>query len=510
MEATDTGLRSRVGHTFSHTTASGNSRVHLGDVYNYHDSNFADKPTLDWLTSLDPSQSHNQALTQFQHGTLEWFFEDDRYHKWRHDWDHTTPWLLWCRGDMGTGKTTLIAQILCHLRSTNVPRGDLAVVYCRYTERDSQTLENVVGSILAQLFERSERGFQIPSAVVNAQESQPTFLKSRPTSTQLQTWLHQRLEAMRPIFILLDALDELHDVTRRKLLQFLRSINDGRLRLLVTSRDASIVENQAFHYQQIRIYTHKEDLQTLVRARLHEEGTENFQQLVSNVAGRHDAFATIEDEISFKVTKSARNMFIYADMTLTRILECTRIADVYHYLDTMPADLDSLYDEAWERATSGHGSLQCSRATKILMWVAFSKQRLSVKVLGEALAASGHGSSSDPLTSEDIASICAGLIRVERVSIVARAYYHNRETSNAGRDRWEVIKNELFIVMTHLSAHRYLEERRHDYFPHADDDIVSACLAGSTSGEIDHAFRRYSDSLSRYTSRYPWLRMKCL
>lgn len=59
-------LQSNPGHTYNATTARDNARVHMGNIYNYADPNSDEKQILEWLTPLDPSQSHNQACKQYQ------------------------------------------------------------------------------------------------------------------------------------------------------------------------------------------------------------------------------------------------------------------------------------------------------------------------------------------------------------------------------------------------------------------------------------------------------------
>lgn len=201
-------LQVNAGHPYSNTTTSGNASVHLGDVYNnYAGSSSEERRMLDWLTPLDPSQSHNQACKQYQADTLGWFFDDDRFKHFRDETDGERS--LWCRGDPGTGKTTLMAQIVRHLQTIGMPKGNLAVVYSRYQEKDAQTAESMLGSILAQLLQREEHGFDIPEDIRDSALKAPFFLKVKPTTKSLHIWLRRRLQAGPPVFVLLDAVDEL-------------------------------------------------------------------------------------------------------------------------------------------------------------------------------------------------------------------------------------------------------------------------------------------------------------
>lgn len=100
---------------FTNTNISGHARVHMGNVFNSGGPTSTVQGVLEWLKPIDPSSSHNQACIQFQEGTLNWFFEDTTFQSWRVRRTTSSPQLFWCRGGIGTGKTTLVAQVLTHL-----------------------------------------------------------------------------------------------------------------------------------------------------------------------------------------------------------------------------------------------------------------------------------------------------------------------------------------------------------------------------------------------------------
>lgn len=49
------------GHSYNHNDIRDHARAHFGDVYNYHDTDSRERSVLDWLTTLNPSESHSQA-----------------------------------------------------------------------------------------------------------------------------------------------------------------------------------------------------------------------------------------------------------------------------------------------------------------------------------------------------------------------------------------------------------------------------------------------------------------
>lgn len=62
------------GHIYSNTIVCDSARAVIGNMYQYADADLEEKRILDWLTPLDPSQSHGHACKQYQAGTRGNFF----------------------------------------------------------------------------------------------------------------------------------------------------------------------------------------------------------------------------------------------------------------------------------------------------------------------------------------------------------------------------------------------------------------------------------------------------
>lgn len=483
------------GQSYNNTNISGDARAHLGNVFNFSSTDSEEQDILDWLATLNPSASHDHACNQYQEGTLGWIFDHATFRNWRDRPNTLLPQALWCRGGLGTGKTTMVARILNHLQERGNPRGTLAVVYCQYAQRNILTVETVMGSILAQLYQHSERGFEIPAHIKAASKSQPRFWKRRPSLEQLKTWLRLRLEDEKPVFVLVDAVDELNPKLRRKLLHSMQSMS--QLKLLVTSRDASGLETGVFEKQEIEIRAHETDLRILVRSKLREEGTEAFRRLILSKPTSDISFSTVEEQIISKVTQLAEEMcvryhhgaskvtanihrFLHASLNLDRVLECQRSEDVDISLNHLHIELDSYYDEAWQRATDDHTQLRCQRAKLILMWATLAKQPLTVAALREALLASGGGVKNDVLGEEEIESYCAGLIRVE--PLPPRRFSSKKVEAASGSIEGGPPSDSV-VAFRHVSAHHYFERRQDTHFPSSGEAIVAACLLHSSPAD---------------------------
>jgi tRNA A37 threonylcarbamoyladenosine biosynthesis protein TsaE len=313
------------GHLFANTTANDHARIHMGDVFNFGCKDSRERDILHWLVGEEPSDSHNQAFMQYRESTLEWFFEEDRYRTWR---DHLgRPRVLWCRGNMGTGKTTLVAQVAEHLAAGYISEGtcNVAAVYCRLAEQSHQSAENILGLILAQLYHRKDQGVKFPPPVEAAFDNSrvlPIFSRKRPTLSQLENWLTSRLAVDSPTYVLMDALDELHYKSYQRLLGVLESLSrrDCALGLLVTSRYSPEHDIGVYDSQVMEIRSETKDLKTLVRSTLSEASDRRFQQLLAKPA-RDARFANIREEISYHVVIAAQNMSVLSGQELS-ILWC--------------------------------------------------------------------------------------------------------------------------------------------------------------------------------------------
>jgi len=301
------------GHLYANTTANDHARIHMGDVFNLSGKDSREREILYWLTGEEPSDSHNQAFMQYRESTLEWFFEDDRYRTWRDRFRR--PRVLWCQGNMGTGKTTLVAQVAERLSAGDRSQSNVAVVYCRLAEQSHQSAENILGLILAQLYHRKDQGVELPPCIEAAFHKASflsMFRRKKPTLIQLEDWLVSRLLAIKsPTYILMDALDELHDKPYQRLLKVLDSLSVKGcvFGLLITSRYSPEQDIGVYDSQIMEIRTETKDLQTLVSSTLSEASDRRFQKLLAKPA-RNARFASIREEISHQVVVTAQNMWV--------------------------------------------------------------------------------------------------------------------------------------------------------------------------------------------------------
>jgi hypothetical protein len=109
-----------------------------------------------WLSPISYRQEHiviRRALGPYATTSGQWFFDSDQYRNWK---SSKTP-LLWLRGHIGTGKSTIACMVA--EKCMRQPPGRLAFFYCssnvtksvKLGEVPHNTSENIIRSILRQL-----------------------------------------------------------------------------------------------------------------------------------------------------------------------------------------------------------------------------------------------------------------------------------------------------------------------------------------------------------------------
>ena len=95
-------------------------------------------------------------------------------------WTSGTPWRLQCVGEPGTGKTFLCALVVQYLKEMFKDRDvPILCIYLNYKESHTQTLDNLISSLLKHLIQRPNAEFKSPEAkrlfLGTENESRPTL-----------------------------------------------------------------------------------------------------------------------------------------------------------------------------------------------------------------------------------------------------------------------------------------------------------------------------------------------
>jgi Cdc6-like AAA superfamily ATPase len=197
------------------------------------------KEVYHWLSAPDPSENYNKALSQRQQGTGLWFLQRDVFQKWQTE-QHSFVWL---HGIPGCGKTILSSTIIDHLEKT-YPEQILLYFYFDFNDSSKQTLENVVRSLISQLYQKSTETHTSLDSLYSSHETG----RRQPSCESLCKVFLQMLDQAKEVHIVLDALDECRtrkgspSVGLLSWIETLRQPGQRNLHLLVTSRPEHDIE----------------------------------------------------------------------------------------------------------------------------------------------------------------------------------------------------------------------------------------------------------------------------
>jgi Skp family chaperone for outer membrane proteins len=155
------------------------------------------------LTIISHTKPWKQASRQRLPGTAEWFKKDPAFLDWISAQGSS---VLWCPGNLGTGKTVLAANVVAHLFTHRKPTDIIAYCFCRTNISESCQARQILGSIAAQMLESQVRMLDNHVLSKTYQESQDL------DTTDLADFLCARLLPNITYYVVLDGLDECENV----------------------------------------------------------------------------------------------------------------------------------------------------------------------------------------------------------------------------------------------------------------------------------------------------------
>ena len=178
----------------------------------------------------------------------------------------------------GVGKTILMSSAIDHLIENAALYGlhAVAYIYFNYKQRDAQSIENVLASLLVQLFE------QVPACQVQVAElyDKSGEGKRKASFDDVFSLLLTISQSYR-LSIVFDALDEASAKTRTALIQLLPKFELSKLFVLISSRLDVDLRLLAKLILTEDVIANSRDIEIYARARLEES------QEVLDILGDH-------------------------------------------------------------------------------------------------------------------------------------------------------------------------------------------------------------------------------
>jgi hypothetical protein len=144
------------------------------------------KELLTRICDVDYLQQHRDAIARHQHGTGDWFLDEDSYQTWA----GSSCGTLVCPGVPGAGKTIMAALVIeRQIRVAQTSKKPVVFIYFNYKRQDQQTLRHTLQTFLRQVVDYLP---ELPELLDDFMK--PTYT---PTTTELETVLDELLESLK-------------------------------------------------------------------------------------------------------------------------------------------------------------------------------------------------------------------------------------------------------------------------------------------------------------------------
>jgi hypothetical protein len=218
---------------------------------------------------------------------------------WSRNWeDCAYVWQNYRRHSSWLANEINSSSVVDELMGTDGEDIGVAYMYCDYADRDNQTAENIIASLVKQL------SLQKPSTLDHIQKlyEQCDRGKARPGVTKLTETLRNLCTVYRRIYVVIDALDECDDESRELLLAQLEKADHSIVRIFLTSRPHLIEMQRKFgEFPQVEIMAKDSDIREFIQNSIREKA--NLLELIEDTA-------QLEEKIVILITSRAKGMWV--------------------------------------------------------------------------------------------------------------------------------------------------------------------------------------------------------
>jgi NACHT domain len=342
---------------------------------------------------VDYSRFVKDDLDQFRYSriktTCQWLLDEPKFKDWL-----TEPRpFLWLSGPAGFGKSFLTSKVVEFLKEKvgkdqQGGGNDALLVYffCRATDATQRSLKNGMWAMIGQLADQDkeyakEIGPLLKSTRTNSPQSSPTIPKI------WRRFLHdfKHIFKRRPIFMVVDGLDECERTERQEFLQEAFRFcfeNLDSLRIFCSSRPEVLREIDEIETPEERSIVPptivvssqtKSDIECFVNAKLRRTRFAKDKKMRSKVQS--------------SVVSNAKGMFLWADLTMKEVSHAQTAEDVDDVLNSIldTHNLNELYDNVLGSLYKNSNRRQAQIINEILAWVTNALEDLNFSKLKQAL-----------------------------------------------------------------------------------------------------------------------------
>ncbi|KFZ04192.1 hypothetical protein V502_10338 [Pseudogymnoascus sp. VKM F-4520 (FW-2644)] len=331
-----------------------------------------------WLGSnkLDQQNQYHSGLQDLQgDGACKFLLTDAKFTNWYYATDSQQLVIL---GDMGCGKTVAIAFLMDELRRRNkhqLPQPKICYHYCQNDETGQAIYIfcALVQSLLEQLSGLKKTFFEWYKQAGASGDFEPAI-----TVKKLEAFLQKVLETLdRPLFIVIDGLDECDRESRNSLLRSLKILSQKtpRLKIMLSSRPQEEIMEQLNGMAKIDLGPDTK------RDRIIAEVT--VERRLSHFS--KDVRTLVTDSLSRLAKGSAIWTKMVVELIGVRQISAPNPMQAFLEKIPLPAQLSELYVKLFSRYTANDPENQKLAATALNI-LAVTRRSLSILELSWAVA----------------------------------------------------------------------------------------------------------------------------
>ncbi|KAF2108444.1 hypothetical protein BDV96DRAFT_636736 [Lophiotrema nucula] len=408
--------------------------------------------SLSWLENGMDSHDHrdtqenilSEHLCHRHTGSHEWIVRKDKFRAWHNTKRGQT--ILWLKGKPGSGKTILSASITQFLRQSN--QSVVLFYFCSYASIGNNPSARILKSLASQVLRQKPE----LSSYVNAEYVTKGLAPSLQTLREL---LPHLLSALNSTSIIIDGVDECHEVHHKDIVRELLSLTSeqvgGNVRLWVASRDTRFIQDLLHKKQAISLSEERDSVGTAIN-----------KFVGSRIAAMQSRFQDLDvgdvvvSNITKQIVEKAEGMFLWVRLVLDTLEdEVFSIHDLKAAVQVLPTSLEDFYERILVRVTSPHKPNR-DKALQILQWVAFARRPVRSCEILNAIAFTTDRSTinQDTMLSKAVLKLCSPLIEQHADGVIQFVHFTVREflvASTSSRPILELAISEYALCLSCIS-----------------------------------------------------------
>ncbi|KAG2049526.1 ankyrin, partial [Suillus hirtellus] len=382
------------------------------------------KDLLQWLDGFNCTIRHEEVSAQREEDTCTWVFGMKAFHRWRTPPTVQRGKFLWINGKPGAGKTVIVSAIINELLAC----GETPVYfYCDFRHERTTDGAIILRSLLVQLLRQARVDWSSEFTDLFRRKSEGA--EAPVDIAVLCDLICRSLRFLRRPIAIIDALDECKRV-RTFLTRLVRIVNDGELRLLITSRTEPAISSALSGLPSLSLSDYARLIDNDMELHIDRE-LEGRSRLASLAPD-------LKDEIRRSLLQQADGMFRWVDCQLDAISACRSVKGISDSLKSLPKGLYETYDRILQEIEEA-GPDRRSIVERTLMWLVASLEPLNLCQLVEALSIEIGSTTLNQklsvISPTDLLEICSFLVSFdEKTCIVTLSHYSVREYLMAGEN----------------------------------------------------------------------------